>query len=206
MEVELWNFKSQYIPCAEAELRNFKSQYISCVEAELRNFKSQYTSCAQAELRNFKSPYIPFAEAELRNFKSQNIPCAEVELPATVLVQKRNCGTSSRSMFLVQKWKCGTSSHNIFIVRKRNFQSQNIQCADYLWFLMQGPEGPGNSGSQGAGPWVKAIFAVRFVSVPSFQVKDYSVCRSGTVELSVTEYSVYNISTVQCLWLTVQFI
>ena len=36
-EAELQNFKSQYIPCAEAELQ---AKNIPCVEAELQNFKS----------------------------------------------------------------------------------------------------------------------------------------------------------------------
>ena len=47
-EAELQNFKSQYIPCAEAELQ---AKNISCVEAELQNFKSHNSLCAEAELQ-----------------------------------------------------------------------------------------------------------------------------------------------------------
>ena len=47
-EAELRNFKSQYIPCAEAD---FKPKNILCVEAELQNFKSQNSLCAEAELQ-----------------------------------------------------------------------------------------------------------------------------------------------------------
>ena len=47
-EAELRNFKSQYIPCAEAD---FKPKNIPCVEAELQNFKSHNSLCAEAELQ-----------------------------------------------------------------------------------------------------------------------------------------------------------
>ena len=49
-----WNCRtSSHSSCAEAELRNFTEK--SMCRRELRNFKSQYMPCAEAELRKFKS-------------------------------------------------------------------------------------------------------------------------------------------------------
>ena len=56
--------KSHTILYAEAELRNFKSQYIPCAEAELQ--AKEYSMCGEAELQNFKSYNSLCAEAELQ--------------------------------------------------------------------------------------------------------------------------------------------
>ena len=100
--MELWNFKPQYIPCAEAEQRNLKSHKSPCAEAELRFFKPRF-------LCGSRTAEIPVAvyflcgneTAELRFTVYSLCGCATVELQVT-------------EYFMCC---CGTSSHRIFSVR-----------------------------------------------------------------------------------------
>ena len=92
---------------AEAELRNFKSQNILCAEAELQIVV--YALCGTGNAEFQVTVYSLRGSGTLLQVTDYSV-CGgrTAELQVKALVRKRNCGTSSRSMFLV--WK-------------RNFQS-----------------------------------------------------------------------------------
>ena len=135
------------------------------MEAELRNVKSQLKFLLWK--RNYgTSKHNSLCKSEISdlNVTQYSICRSGTESLSIFLVRRWNygtaelqdkqysvCGTSSHSIFLMWKQYSGTSIHRIFYVRKRNFQSQNNLRVEYLWFLMQWPEGHVSTGPQAPG-------------------------------------------------------
>ena len=88
---------------AEVKLRNFKSQNILCAEAELQIVVYALCGSGNAEFQVTVYSLRGGGTSELQATDYSVCGGRTAELQVKALVRKRNCGTSSRSMFLV--WK-----------------------------------------------------------------------------------------------------